>query len=502
MTWIGYATLVALLAAAAGRVAERWAESAGRPRRWAWLAALVLSLGLPVGLALRPVRIAAGGGAAVEAVGPEAAPTGAVSSTATLSSRLHWFDRPATALWGALSGMLLVWTTLGVLRGRRITRRASPAVLDGEAVRLADSDGPAVFGLFAPEIVVPRWVAGLDPADRALLLAHEAEHRGARDPLLLALADLAVAVFPWNAGLWIQRRRLRRAIEIDCDERVLARHGSVDRYGRLLLAVADRLVTEPGSALAFARRTSLLRVRIASMLADRPGLGSAERVRLALGLGVLAVIGCAAPVPEPLEVDRTAAAVTEVEVPAAMIRAEVEAQGRFRVRPDTGKVGVAEVVVYNAVGKPVKTFQLRPDGSTEPGAPSLKDFPAASIERVEVIKRPAGARIEIRLKGEPGEVREIPQDRSAGTLVPSRRRPIRDIVMRVDGDRISINDQAVAEGEVAATLRRIYAGRPNPELVLITSPASSKAQVERAMTAARAAGVTAIERQVLRQVRE
>ncbi|UUZ52386.1 hypothetical protein LP419_22985 [Massilia sp. H-1] len=44
----------------------------------------------------------------------------------------------------------------------------------------------------------------------------------ARDPQLLGLALLVLVAMPWNLPMWWQLRRLRHAIEVDCDARVLA----------------------------------------------------------------------------------------------------------------------------------------------------------------------------------------------------------------------------------------------------------------------------------------
>jgi hypothetical protein len=45
---------------------------------------------------------------------------------------------------------------------------------------------------------------------------------------------------PWNIPLWWQLHRLRGAIEVDCDARVLNRGQSVTNYGNTLIAVAER----------------------------------------------------------------------------------------------------------------------------------------------------------------------------------------------------------------------------------------------------------------------
>ena len=63
--------------------------------------------------------------------------------------------------------------------------------------------------------------------------------------MLIAAAAWAVALFPWNPALWLIVKRLRLAIEIDCDARVLAgRRSDVRDYGMLLLTVGSR----PGRA--------------------------------------------------------------------------------------------------------------------------------------------------------------------------------------------------------------------------------------------------------------
>ena len=53
-------------------------------------------------------------------------------------------------------------------------------------------------------------------------MAHERSHLDAGDPRLIALAVTLLVLMPWNPLLWWQFRRLRRAIEVDCDTRVLS----------------------------------------------------------------------------------------------------------------------------------------------------------------------------------------------------------------------------------------------------------------------------------------
>src|SRR3954468_627315 len=85
----------------------------------------------------------------------------------------------------------------------------------------------------------------LDAPHLALVLRHEEEHRAARDPYLLFASAIAVALMPWNLALWLQAKRLRLAIEMDCDARVLRAHPSPERYGLLMLTIAQRRSIAP-----------------------------------------------------------------------------------------------------------------------------------------------------------------------------------------------------------------------------------------------------------------
>jgi TonB family protein len=105
---------------------------------------------------------------------------------------------------------------------------------------------------------------------------------------------LGIALMPWNPALWWQLRRLRAALEIDCDARVLAAHRDVTRYGLLLLAVAQRRATPLrglAGAPALAESTSDLSRRITAM---RTPLPRRRLLRTAIGLASAAIAVAAA----------------------------------------------------------------------------------------------------------------------------------------------------------------------------------------------------------------
>jgi hypothetical protein len=105
-------------------------------------------------------------------------------------------------------------------------------------------------------------------AARELILKHELQHMASRDACLLVMGLLTVAVAPWNVFLWWQLRRLRLAIEVDCDARVLESKADVRGYGEILLLVAQRTVASNG-AFALTEATSQLHRRIEIMTRRR-----------------------------------------------------------------------------------------------------------------------------------------------------------------------------------------------------------------------------------------
>src|SRR6266446_2657425 len=130
------------------------------------------------------------------------------------------------------------------------------------------------------------------------MLAHEEQHMRAADPVLHAGALVAVLVAPWNLALWWQWRRLRLAVEMDCDARVLAQGPSAPAYGELLLRVGKRRSTQLLGAAAFGEPASFLESRIRRMVAVVPRwrwAGVAAAVVLAGG----AIVG-ACETPRPL----------------------------------------------------------------------------------------------------------------------------------------------------------------------------------------------------------
>jgi hypothetical protein len=139
-------------------------------------------------------------------------------------------------------------------------------MVDGHHVFISPDLGPAAIGFRNQVVVLPEWSAALEPDVRRLILVHESEHVRVNDPRLLLLARLAVIIMPWNIGLWWQVRRLRCAVEIDCDSRVLRTHGDALRYGASLVSVGRKTAASLALGSGFSGAPPLLEERIRAMI--------------------------------------------------------------------------------------------------------------------------------------------------------------------------------------------------------------------------------------------
>jgi TonB family protein len=261
-TWLVHCVLIAAVLSGGAALWEGSARWSGRSVRWAWLAAMVGSVLLPWALQLVPERVVSdvvvSALPAYPTVVAEPGPlTGAVAGLPGRGAAEY-----ALALWALLSTMALAVVALMVARMKRSQRRWRAADMDGTRVWVARDTGPAALGVRRGVVVVPAWVAELAEELRSLLLLHEREHLRAGDPRTLLGALLLVAAMPWNPLVWYQFVRLRNAIELDCDARVLRRGVDPRTYGALLLEVGRRRARTSLVLATFAEPRMFLETRI------------------------------------------------------------------------------------------------------------------------------------------------------------------------------------------------------------------------------------------------
>ena len=147
----------------------------------------------------------------------------------------EWSSTVVVVVWSLSTMLVGLSFALTFVRYRRRLERSPMACISGEQVYVSETIGPAVIGIRPPRIVVPRWVLSRSSTEQNLVVAHERSHVKAGDPLLLLLACAAVVTMPWNPWMWLMLSRLRLAIEVDCDTRLVASGALASSYGNLLI---------------------------------------------------------------------------------------------------------------------------------------------------------------------------------------------------------------------------------------------------------------------------
>lgn len=275
LAWILYAMCVALLLGVAALLVERILRLWRRATRWVWLAVLVAAVFVPASMSFVAIElpsIAADQEETVlfrlrEATAPSLSPQRWVADIEVAQSSDT--DALLRRAWLYCSASVtLVCLLLAVYWSHR-ARMWSKAQVAGENVLIAEDVGPAVVGFVRPRIVLPKWVLHAPEGTLDAVLAHEREHLDARDPQLLLASILFICAMPWNLPLWWVVVRLRRALEIDCDARVLRDGRDAVAYGTLLLDINQQRFATSLTAVALTERPSFLETRIRLMLAMR-----------------------------------------------------------------------------------------------------------------------------------------------------------------------------------------------------------------------------------------
>jgi beta-lactamase regulating signal transducer with metallopeptidase domain len=280
MLCILYVIAMGTLAGVAGVLIER-ALPARFPRRWIWCIIIPASLFIP-GYYRTHHSWSVSEAFAQQTV---EAPLGHTLQTASLTAldpalwtHMASYDKAIGRVWLIASALLVVWGLVNLLRVLYVVHASrwrrggsgTAMILDGVPIVITDSMGPATVGLWRSRVLVPRWVLALPGTQRQYVLRHEDEHRRSHDAAILFVASLTLIMAPWNLALWWQLRRLSLAIEMDCDNRVVAELGDATAYGELLLKVAQAASPGPRLQPAFLGGMGMLERRLTMLLAPTP----------------------------------------------------------------------------------------------------------------------------------------------------------------------------------------------------------------------------------------
>jgi bla regulator protein BlaR1 len=374
--WMMYAVAVGLVITLAALAAEQGARLARRPGRWIWALAMVLTVALPLltlggaarqpwssahsdapgsALSSAPTLVASGFPSTPSLTVPAWLPV-QTFNTGGMDIDIYNMVRLAWPLCSALVLAALIGAGLAL---RRRQRHWHLGALAGISVLISVDAGPAVVGVLRPHIVVPAWLTTACASRQALVMAHEQAHIDAGDQRLLAAVALLLVAMPWNFPLWFQVRRLRLAVEVDCDARVLEKGHRMADYGAALIDIGSHKSCTPTSRLspiapAMAESSGFLEQRV-RLMARRPArwhrVAAPLLLLLSLDIGAAAariappqgaVAGAEVAVPQPLrqylagyyQLDANRVAVVSVTAEGLAMKTNVERLWRLLPESD------------------------------------------------------------------------------------------------------------------------------------------------------------------------
>ncbi len=281
LVWMLYVIVVSALLGGAALVAERAGRLRRGSTRWLWGLSLVASLVVPAIMASVSVQLPS-----IPNLVSPAASHKIISlrdATSRSLSPANWMSVDARRLsarpsvdtllrrgWELASAVLLLGLLVsGVYLSLR-KRTWERGTLAGASVYITENVGPAVVGLLRPRIAVPRWLYDAPAVTQQMVIAHERGHLEAHDVRLLTAGVLLLVGMPWNLPMWWQLRRLRYAIEVDCDARILGTGRDTTTYGETLITVGERQAGFIGAVAGMSESKSFLEERI-KLMVRKPG---------------------------------------------------------------------------------------------------------------------------------------------------------------------------------------------------------------------------------------
>jgi bla regulator protein blaR1 len=326
--WMLYVIVVSLLLSGAALAAERTALLRRVPTRWPWVLSIAASVLVPAIVASVSIQAPE-----IPSLVSPAVSQKIVSLRHTTSRELSpaiWVGagtrqlsaRPSVntlfrRVWAGASGALLLALLVSGAHLYWRKRRWEHGTIAGTSVYVTDDVGPAVVGLFRPRIAVPRWLTQSAAATQELVIAHERSHLEAHDVRLFAASLFVLVLMPWNLPVWWQMRRLRFAIEVDCDARVLNAGRDAAMYGETLIAVGQRHSGYVGAVAGMSESKSFLEERVRIMV--RKPVNWWRLPAAALGCLSVALVVVAAQVEPPNAEQPSAGAHSEIELATTVL---------------------------------------------------------------------------------------------------------------------------------------------------------------------------------------
>ncbi|MEM7456238.1 MAG: M56 family metallopeptidase [Planctomycetota bacterium] len=207
----------------------------------------------------------------------------------------------------------------------RIRRNVCP----GQKARLRVTDEmqvPAMAGWLKPVVLIPAWcLKELDEQQKECVLTHELVHVRRRDNLVQLFSQLVLAFHWFNPLARVVCRFIDAMRELSCDRAAIRflsdgiSTGACGQYGRTILQVAERSLTDGESELVFARGFTgsdkkLIKERISMLVSPVSFSRTFHTIAGAVSLSFMVAVGFTAAQTAGEELPVVSASVEEAEV--------------------------------------------------------------------------------------------------------------------------------------------------------------------------------------------
>jgi beta-lactamase regulating signal transducer with metallopeptidase domain len=322
---------IAFVAALASVSSWLFRNSAARYRHWIWVAALLLSVGIPLTTSTRVLREELSSNRPQAQITERVAIDPMVQTFArnsqsaqrtgsTLGSESFLLSRPLAlsligvyfaflfytglrlgAAWYATRRMKLNAVHLEVQRLAQIVERCATAIKTNAVnVRLCSTESvpvPLTIGVFNPVIILPRQL--LNEGNEEVLtsaIGHELIHIQRRDYAFNLAYELLFLPVSFHPAAALIRRRIRQTRELSCDELVAERILNAEVYARSLVQLASSAPTPRRLSITTTvgiADADILEARIMSLL-GKTKMDTPRKRMLLIAFSLLLLVPCLA----------------------------------------------------------------------------------------------------------------------------------------------------------------------------------------------------------------
>lgn len=191
-------------------------------------------------------------------------------------------------IWGLISLILLLHLIMQQRRLKRILNLVQPtnnteliAIISElchqkemkkipNIIYLDTVFSPFIIGFHSPVIVLPTHLFNLSKNEIQFILKHELEHILHKHLLIKRIIEIVTAIYWWNPIIWLLRKEILRALELQADMNVIKELSKKDslNYLETLIRISKDISIKRNTklSLSFTLKNSMIGYRVSTIL--------------------------------------------------------------------------------------------------------------------------------------------------------------------------------------------------------------------------------------------